>query len=99
MRFIAGRYTEAGEKGMYLLDLNMKSGTVKELSAAEAGPNPSYFCISEKKNLIYAANEVMEFDGAKGGGVTTLKYVPETRKHGEGLASCWCHLEDPVLYR
>jgi 6-phosphogluconolactonase len=78
MRFIAGRYTEAGEKGMYLLDLIMKSGTVKELSAAEAGPNPSYFCISEKKSLIYAANEVMEFNGTKGGGVTTLKYVPET---------------------
>lgn len=78
MRFIAGRYTETGEKGMYLFDLNLKSGTVKELSDAEAGPNPSYFCISEKKKLIYAANEVMEFNGAKGGGVTTLKYVPET---------------------
>jgi 6-phosphogluconolactonase len=78
MRFIAGRYTETGEKGMYLFDLNMKSGAVKELSSAEAGPNPSYFCISEKKNLIYAANEVMEFNGVKGGGVTTLKYIPET---------------------
>ena len=46
------------------------------ISEADAGPNPSYFCISKKKNIIYAANEVMEFNGAKAGGVTALKYDP-----------------------
>jgi len=77
IRLFAGRYTDTGGKGLYLFDLNRESGTFKELSEAEAGPNPSYFCISKKKGLIYAANEVMEFNGVNGGGVTALKYDPE----------------------
>ena len=77
IRLFAGRYTETGGKGLYLFDLNRESGTFKELSVAEAGPNPSYFCISKKKELIYAANEVMEFNGVIGGGVTALKYDPK----------------------
>ncbi len=74
----AGTYTEKGEKGLYLFDLNRGQGTFKLLSEADAGPNPSYFCISKKKGLIYAADEVMEFNGVKGGGVTALRYIPES---------------------
>jgi 6-phosphogluconolactonase len=77
IRLFAGRYTETGGKGLYLLDLNREAGTFKELSVAEAGPNPSYFCISKKKGIVYAANEVMEFNGVSGGGVTALKYDPQ----------------------
>ncbi len=78
IRLFAGTYTENGEKGMYVFDLNRTAGTFKLLTATDGGPDPSYFCISKKKNLVYAANEVMEFNGAKGGGVTALKYTPET---------------------
>lgn len=77
IRLFAGRYTDSGGKGLYLFDLNRESGTFKELSEADAGPNPSYFCISKKKELIYAANEVMEFNGVTGGAVTALKYDPK----------------------
>jgi 6-phosphogluconolactonase len=77
IRLFAGRYTDSGGKGLYLFDLNRESGTFKELAEEEAGPNPSYFCVSKKKGLIYAANEVMEFKGITGGGVTALKYDPE----------------------
>ena len=79
IRLFAGTYTEKGEKGMYLFDLNREQGTFKLLAEADAGPNPSYFCISRKKNLIYAADEVMEFNGAKGGGVTALRYTSRNR--------------------
>jgi len=78
IRLLATRYNEAGEKGLVVFDLNREAGSFKVLSEADAGPNPSYFCISEKKGLIYAANEVMEFNGIKGGGVTVLKYNRET---------------------
>jgi 6-phosphogluconolactonase len=78
IRLFAGRYTDTGGKGLFVFDLNREQGTFKLLSEAEAGPSPSYFCISKKKGLIYAANEVMEFNGVKGGGVTALKYIPET---------------------
>lgn len=77
VRLIAGRYTETGGKGLFVFDLNKETGTFKLLSEADAGPSPSYFCISKKRNLIYAADEVMTFKGAAGGGVTTMKYNPE----------------------
>jgi 6-phosphogluconolactonase len=78
IRLFAGTYTESGQKGLYLFDLNPEAGTFKLLSEADAGPNPSYFCISKEKKLIYAADEAMEFNGTKGGGVTALKYTDET---------------------
>jgi 6-phosphogluconolactonase len=74
IRLFAGRYTDSGGKGLYLFDLNREAGIFKELSEAEAGPNPSYFCISKKRGLIYAANEVMQFNGINGGAVTALRY-------------------------
>jgi 6-phosphogluconolactonase len=78
IRLFAGKYTEAGEKGLYLFDLNRKEGTFKLLSESDAGPNPSYFCISKKHGLIYAVNEVMKFDGIPGGGMTTLNFDART---------------------
>lgn len=74
IRLFTGTYTEAGEKGLLIFDLNREDGTFKIVSSSDAGPNPSYFCISKKNDLIYAANEVMKFKGQKGGGVTALKY-------------------------
>jgi len=78
LRLFAGTYTEAGQKGLYLFDLNPGAGTFRLLSEADAGPNPSYLCISKEKKLIYAADEAMEFNGIKGGGVTALRYTDET---------------------
>jgi len=78
IRLFTGTYTETGENGLYLFDLNREEGTFKLVSASDAGPNPSYFCISEKHALIYAANEEMNFKGIQGGGVTTLKYNAKT---------------------
>lgn len=78
VRLFAGKYTKTGEKGLYLFDLNREAGTFKLVSESDAGQNPSYFCISKKNGLIYAANEVMNFKGAKGGGITTLKYNDKT---------------------
>ncbi len=74
VRLFAGRYTETGGNGLFVFDLNKEAGTFKLLSEADAGPSPSYFCISKKRALIYAANEVMTFKGKNGGAVTTMKY-------------------------
>jgi 6-phosphogluconolactonase len=74
VRLFTGKFTGPGEKGFYIFDLNREEGTFKLVSESDAGPNPSYFCISKKNGLIYASNEVMNFKGAKGGGVSTLRY-------------------------
>lgn len=78
VRLFAGKYTEPGEKGFIVIDLNLEKGIFNQVSEADAGPNPTYFCMSKKRSLIYAANEVMEFNGVKGGGLTTLRYHDKT---------------------
>jgi 6-phosphogluconolactonase len=77
-KLFVGRFTETGENGLLLLNIDKEKGTLKLISQADAGPNPSYFCISKKHGLIYAANEVMNFRGGTGGGVTTLSYDRKT---------------------
>lgn len=74
IRMVSGSFTESGEAGINVFDFNPANGTMKLFSSTNAGPNPTYLCISKKANLIYAINEVATFKGVKGGGLTTLKY-------------------------
>ena len=71
-RLYVGKYTEQGEKGLHIIDINFSKGTFTLVSESEAGNNPSYFCISKKRSLIYAVNEVSRVNGVRGGGLTTL---------------------------
>ena len=84
-KLVAGGFTEGNGKGLFFFEFNRK-GNLELISEADAGPNPSYFCFSERHDLIYALNEVPEFKGSKGGGITTLYYDPATgnvEKKGE----------------
>lgn len=73
-RFFAGGFTKGDEMGMNVYELDSRRGSLTLISQADAGPNPSFFCYSPRKKLLYAANEVMEFKGQPGGGITTLRY-------------------------
>ena len=77
-RLFTGTYTEGTKNGFFIFDLNREAGTFKLVSESDAGPNPSYFCLSHKNGFIYAANEVGDFKGVKGGGVTALSYDAAT---------------------
>jgi 6-phosphogluconolactonase len=70
----AGGYTDPGGKGLVLFSFNDSTGEIKKMSEYDAGPNPSYFCISSRKNLLYAINETNDFMGSEGGGLTTMRY-------------------------
>jgi 6-phosphogluconolactonase len=74
VRLFTGTYTKGQEKGFFIFDLNREAGTFKLVSESDAGPDPSYFCMSKNRDFIYAANEVNNFKGVKGGGVTVLRY-------------------------
>jgi 6-phosphogluconolactonase len=76
-KLFAGGFTKDNEKGLFIFDFD-KKGNLKLMAQADAGPSPSYFCFSERHNLVYALDEVMEFKGKPGGGITTLKYDPAT---------------------
>jgi 6-phosphogluconolactonase len=80
MRLIAGCNTQTDENGINIYNFNSADGTLKLTSGSNAGPNPSFFCFSEKKKLIYAANEVTMFNGKTGGGITTIRYNDDFTK-------------------
>lgn len=80
IRLVAGGYTEGDEQGISVFKLNVKKSKPELMLQCDAGPNPSFFAFSNDNNLIYCINEVMEFNGKTGGGLTTLKY---DKKNGE----------------
>jgi 6-phosphogluconolactonase len=82
-RLLAGGFTEGNEKGLMLYVLNTQNGKLRLISETDAGANPSFFCFSKSRNLIYATNEVPDYSGLAAGGLTTLKYDPESGKIGK----------------
>ena len=74
IRFFAGGFTQGDEKGLFVFDFNEGNGSLDQVSEIDAGPNPSYFCFYPGLSIMYALNEVMDFKGSQGGGVTTLRY-------------------------
>jgi len=72
--FVGGFTEKDGENGMSVFSFNGRSGDLKLISESDVGPSPSYFCFSEKNKMFYVLNEVMEFKGQFGGGLSTFKY-------------------------
>ncbi|MGE5406078.1 MAG: lactonase family protein [Methanosarcina sp.] len=72
-RLMVGGFTKPGEKGLSVYDFNAANGEVKLVAQNDVGMNPSYFCFSKKNNLLYVANEVMNFQNSSGGGLSTYR--------------------------
>jgi 6-phosphogluconolactonase len=78
---IVGGFTKnEGEKGMSVFNFNSRNGDLKLLSESDVGPSPSYFCFSKKDSLFYVNNEVMQFRGNFGGGLSTFRFDPGTKE-------------------
>jgi 6-phosphogluconolactonase len=73
-RLYVGKYAKEGEKGLHIIDVDLSKGVFTTVSESDAGTNPSYFCISKKRSLIYAVNEVGRVKDVRAGAVTTLRF-------------------------
>ena len=76
-RLFVGGFTKPGQKGLSIFEFDKRNGNLELITEWDVGPNPAYFCYSGRNKLLYVLNEVMEFNGAFGGGLTTLIYDPE----------------------
>jgi 6-phosphogluconolactonase len=76
--FVGGYTTKEGGKGMSVFNFNAGNGKLNLITESDVGPSPSYFCYSGKNKMFYVINEVMEFNGMSGGGLTTMKYDERT---------------------
>ncbi|HEY5563078.1 MAG TPA: lactonase family protein [Clostridiaceae bacterium] len=74
MKYIAyiGTYTEDNSHGIYMYELNTKSGELTPIGFADKTVNPSYVTITDNKKFLYSVAETTEFQGTVGGGVAAF---------------------------
>jgi len=69
-----GTYTGQKSKGIYLTRLNREAGTLSRPELAGESPSPSYLAINPTRDVLYAANEIGEFEGQKTGTVSAFAF-------------------------
>jgi 6-phosphogluconolactonase len=72
--FLKGKCSLTDKIELYLFDFNQKGEKFNLLVESEKTSSPPYFCISEKKSLIYSLIEIEKQDGSRGDAIITLKY-------------------------
>ena len=67
-----GSYSTPDKESVHLFQLNLKDGSLKNLSAVDGLKNPSFLKIHPNGKFLYTVNEVSTFDGKRSGGVTAF---------------------------
>ena len=79
-----GTYTGPKSKGIYLFRLQTENLEVSQnitlvpLGVAAETPNPSFIELDLKRRVLFAANELNEFEGKPTGAVSAFSIAPET---------------------
>ncbi len=77
-RVYFGTYTGGDSKGIYVAELDMKTGKVGEPRLAAELKNPSFLALHPNGKVLYAVSEVSTLDGQKTGGVSALSIDAKT---------------------
>jgi 6-phosphogluconolactonase len=72
LRVYIGTYTGSRSKGIYLAELDLKSGQLTAQGLAATTTSPSYLALHPNRRFLYAVNEVDRFAGASGGSVSAF---------------------------
>src|SRR3954452_1575064 len=81
LRVYIGTYTGPDKgKGIYLYDLDLASGALKQVMVAAETRSPSYLALSPDRKYLYAIGEVSEFQGKKTGMVSAFAVDEATGK-------------------
>lgn len=73
-----GAYTRRDSRGIYVAELDLKTGKLSANSLAAESVNPSFLAIHPDGNTLYAVNEIGNYQGEKAGGVSAFKINHET---------------------
>ena len=78
----AGSYTSAVDggangEGIYLLDMDARTGELSGARLAAKTRNPSWICIHSSRKYLYAINEITDFHGSSGS-VSAFSIHPES---------------------
>ena len=96
-----GTYTGPKSQGIYLFKVETRNPEVSQnilllpLGLAAETPNPSFLAIDQKRRLVFAVNEIADFEGQSAGSVTSFRIDPQTgklvelsRKSSRGAGAC-----------
>lgn len=75
-KMYVGTYTSGKSEGIYGYYIIPSSGGLSLFTSAKS-VNPSFLAIDRSKKFLYAVNEVGEYAGKPGGGVSAFKIDPE----------------------
>jgi 6-phosphogluconolactonase len=91
-----GTYTSGKSEGIYLYRLDLADGSLKHAGTTAGVVNPSYLTIDRARRRLFAVNEVEEFEGARGGGVSAFEIDAKTgalrllnRRRSMGGSPCY----------
>src|SRR5687768_8819987 len=79
LRVYVGTYTgeKSKSKGIYLYDLDLATGALKQVALAAETASPSFLALSPDHKHLYADGEVAEFAGKKTGVVSAFAVNPD----------------------
>jgi len=82
LRIYVGTYTSpaTGSKGIYLLELDTRSGELKPMGLAAEVASPSFLALHPNRRFLYAVGELNEFQGKKAGAVSAFAIDAQTGK-------------------
>jgi len=80
MRVYIGTYTRGDSQGIYLLDLDLKTGKLTSQGLAAESVNPSFLALHPSGEFLFAVNEVGQLDGEKSGGVSAFRIEAKSGK-------------------
>jgi 6-phosphogluconolactonase len=73
-----GTYTGPKSKGIYVAPFDTATGKLGPLRVAAETPNPSFLALHPTRPLLYAVNELDDFEGQKAGSVSAFAIDPAT---------------------
>jgi 6-phosphogluconolactonase len=77
VRVYTGTFTREGNKdGIYWYRFNPENGQLTFEGKKNAGPDPAFLTLTSDLKHLYTVNEVHEYQGTKGGGVSAFEVDP-----------------------
>lgn len=73
IRLFIGSYTSGPSEGITSGQMNMENGRISLDSVARTIEQPSFLAIGKDKSCLYAVNEVDDFGGTAGGGISAFR--------------------------
>src|SRR5207247_1763206 len=94
-------YTDGGRsEGIYLVRMDRRSGHLRRVGSVAAGANPSFLALHPNRRVLYAVNELEQYNGRPTGAVSAFAIAKDTgaltplnEQPSEGGAPCFVSVD------